>query len=42
MKGKPWTVDEEKQLRVLLQEKIEAKIIYYEKLKDGIKVEYTF
>jgi hypothetical protein len=26
----------------MLQEKIEAKMIYYEKLKDGIKVEYNF
>ena len=26
----------------LLQEKIEAKMVYYEKLKDGIKVEYNF
>ena len=26
----------------MLQEKIDAKMIYYEKLKDGIKVEYNF
>jgi hypothetical protein len=26
----------------MLQEKIEAKMIYYEKLKDGIRVEYDF
>ena len=28
--------------KAMLQEKIEAKMIYYEKLKDGIKVEYHF
>jgi len=26
----------------MLQEKIEAKMVYYEKLKDGIRVEYNF
>ena len=28
--------------KAMLQEKIDAKMIYHEKLKDGIKVEYHF